>query len=82
MTPLGWGDAADYFHERDMWYKMTKSMVPAVVKLQTDTTAAIPMLTTFGELMLTLVIIPGQLEMLQGTSGTTSSQMRLTSEKP
>jgi len=39
MQP-GWGYAADYFSERDMKYETAKSMVPAVVQRQTDTTAA------------------------------------------
>jgi len=51
LTQPGWGDAADYFHERDMMYGTTERKVPAVVKPQTDTTAATPSPTTFGILM-------------------------------
>jgi len=58
LTQLGWGDAADYFCERDMNYGMTELKVPAVVKPQTDTTAPTPSPTTFGELMQVLDIVP------------------------
>jgi len=36
LTQLGWGDAADYFRERDIKYGMTEWKVSAVVKSQTD----------------------------------------------
>ena len=61
---------------------MTELKVPAVVKPQTDTTAATLSPTTFGELMQVLDIIPGQSQMLQVTSPQGSSQLRLGSEKP
>jgi hypothetical protein len=32
LTQPGWGDAADYFHERDMKYGTTELMIPAVGK--------------------------------------------------
>jgi hypothetical protein len=32
LTQQGWGDTADYSHERDMKYGMTDLKVPAVVK--------------------------------------------------
>jgi len=42
LTQPGWGDAADFFCEKDMKYVTTELKVPAVVKPQTDTTAATP----------------------------------------
>jgi len=60
----------------------TELKVPAVVKPQTDTTAATPSPTTSGELMQVLDIVPGQSQMPQVTSLQGSSQMRLGSEKP
>jgi len=77
-----WGDTADYFNERDMKYGTTELKVLAVVKHQTDTPAPTQLPMTFGELMQTLDIIPGQSQMPQVTSPPWSSQMRLGSEKP
>jgi len=82
LAQPGLGDAANYFCERDMKYGTTELKVPAVVKPQTDTTAAKPSLTTFGELMQVLDIVPGQSQMPQVTSWQGSCQMRLRSEKP
>jgi len=48
LTQPGWGDAADYFHERDMKYGRTDLDVPAVVKPEGDTKAATLSPTTFG----------------------------------
>ena len=59
LTQPGWGDAADYFCERDMKDWMTELRVPAVVKHQADMTAATPSPTTFGELMPVFHIVPG-----------------------
>jgi len=73
LTQLGQGDAADYFCERDTKYGPTELKVPAVVKPQTDTTAATPSPTTFGELMQVLDIFPGQSQMPQVTSQQGSS---------
>jgi hypothetical protein len=80
-TQARWGEAADYFQERDMKYGMAELMVPAIVKPQTDTAAAALLPKTFGELMQTLDTVPGKLQMPQGTSRPGSSQMRLGSEK-
>jgi hypothetical protein len=82
LTQPGWGDAADYFCERDMKYWMTKLNIVAVGKPQEDSTAATPSPTTFGELMQALDIVPGQSQMPQVTSQQGTSQMRLGSEKP
>jgi len=82
LTEQGWGDAANYFRERDMKYGTAKLKVPAVVKPQIDTTAATPFLTTLGEHIKTIDIVRGQLEMLAVTSQPQSSQMWLGSEKP
>jgi len=38
----GWGDAADYFRERDIKYGTTELMISAVGKPQEDSTAATP----------------------------------------
>jgi len=57
LTQPGWGDAANYICERDMKYGTARLNVPAVVKLQIDTTAATPSPMTFGGYMLTLDII-------------------------
>jgi len=82
LTQPGWGDAANYFGERDMKYETAKLNVPAVVKSQLDMTAATPSLTTFGEDILTLDVIGGQSQMLPVTSRPGSIEMRLGSEKP
>jgi hypothetical protein len=67
MQP-GWGDAANFFHERDKKYRNTELKVPAVEKLQTNTTAATPSPTSFGLYMQALDIVSEQSEMLQVTS--------------
>jgi len=64
-----------------MKYQMTELKLPAVGKPQTDMTAATRSLTTFGELMQALDIVPGQSELPQVTSRERSSQIRLGSEK-
>jgi len=82
LTQPGWGDAANYFCERDMRYGTAELKVPAVVKPQIDTTTAIPSPVTVGEHMQTPEIIHRQSEMPAVTSRPGSSQMRLGSEKP
>jgi len=79
MQP-GWGYAANDFRGRDMKYGTAELMVPAVVKLQTEKTAATPSLTTFGEHMQSLDIVHRQSQMPQGTSRQGSIPMRLGSE--
>jgi len=54
------GNVADYLHVRDMKYGTTEFKVPAVLKLQPDTTAVTPSPTTFAELMQPLDVVPGQ----------------------
>jgi len=68
LTQPGWGDAANYFCERDMKYRTAELKVPAVVKQQIDTTAATPSLTTCEEHMQTLEIVSGQSHMPSVTS--------------
>jgi len=80
MQP-GWGDAANYFCERDMKYGTAKLKVLAVVKPQIDTTAGTTPPTRFGEHMQALDIMCGQWQMPAVTSQPGSSQMRLGSEK-
>jgi len=82
LTQLGWGDAANYFREWDLKYGTSELKVLAVVKPQTDTTAATPSPTTFGEDMQVPGILPGQSQMPQDTSRQGSGQMRLGSEIP
>jgi hypothetical protein len=65
LGQLGWGDAADYFRQRHMKQGMTELKVPAVVKPETDTTAATPSPTPFAELMQALDIVPRHSQMLQ-----------------
>jgi hypothetical protein len=49
-------------------YGRTGWKVPAGVKPEADTTAAVPSPTAFGELMLALDIVRRQSQMPQGTS--------------
>jgi hypothetical protein len=81
-TQLGWGDAANYFSERDIRYGTAKVKVQAVVKPQIDSTTATPSPITVGEHMQTPEIVRGQSEMPAVTSRPGSGQMRLGSEKP
>jgi hypothetical protein len=82
LTQLGWGDAANYFRERDMRSGTAELMVPAVVKPQIDLTTATPSPITVGEHLQTPEIVRGQSEMPAVTSRPGCSQMRLGSEKP
>jgi len=82
LTQLGWGDAANYFRERDRKYGTSELRVPAVVKRQTNQDVAAPALTTFGELMRCFDIVPGIAQMPPGTSRPGSSHMRLGSGNP
>jgi len=81
MQP-GWVDRADYFHRRDKKYVMAEKSVLAVVKPQTDTTAASPSPTIFGNLIETVDIILRQSSMPHWTSGPGCTQPRLVSNKP
>jgi hypothetical protein len=82
LTQPGWGNATDYFCERDKKYVAAELRVPAVVKPQTDHDVAAPALTTFGELMESLDILPGRSQMRHVTSRPGSSHMRLGAGKP
>jgi len=82
FTQPGWGDAANYFRERDMRYGTAELKVPAVVKAQIDPTTATPSPITVGVHMQTSEIVRGKSEMPAMTSRPGSSQMRLGSEKP
>ena len=72
----------DYFCETDKKYGTPKLRVPTVVQPQLDHDAAAPALTTFGELMECLNIVPSIPQMLQRTSRPGSSHNRLGSGKP
>jgi len=82
LTQPGWGDAANYFRERDKKYRTSQLRVLAVVQPQThdDTPSSPP--TTFGELMDSLDIAPGISPRLQGTSSPGSGHIRLGSLTP
>jgi len=82
LTQPGWGDAADYCHERDKKYGTSELKVPAVIKSQPNHVAAAPPPTTFGELLKTLDIVPGIWRMLQCTSRQGSCLMSVGSGKP
>jgi len=82
LTQQGWGDAADYFRERNEKYATTELKVPAVIQPHTAEDAASSVPTTFGEPMETLDSVPRKLQMPQVTSRPRSSHMRLGSLKP
>jgi len=82
LTQPGWGDAADYFCDRDKKYGTFELTVPAIIKSQTDHVAAAPSPTTVGELLVTLDIVPGISPMPQCTSRPGSSHTRVGSGKP
>ena len=82
LTQPGWGDAANFIHERDQKYGTAKLSVPAVVKPQMDMTATTPSLAAFGVLMQTLDMVPGNSQMPGETSRRGSSQVGLGLEKP
>jgi len=82
LTQPGWGDAVDYFCDRDEMYGRSKLKVQAIIKSQTDHVAVAPPPTTFEELLETLDIIPGISRMPQCTSQPESSHMRVGSGKP
>jgi len=68
LTQPGWGDAGNYFRERDMQYGTAELKVPAVFKPQIDTTAASSSPTKFAENMQALIVIRGQSQMPAVTS--------------
>jgi hypothetical protein len=82
LTKPVWGDAADYIREEDKQYGTAELRVPAVIHPQTDHDVAAPALTSFGELMLCLDIVPERSQIPQGTSRPGRSHMGLCSGKP
>ena len=68
LTQPGWGNAANYFQERDMKNGTAELIVPAVFNPQIDMTAATPSPTTVGEHMQTPDIACGQEQMPAVTS--------------
>jgi len=82
LTQQGWGDAANYFRERDTKYGTTELNVPAVVQLQTADDAASSVPTPFSEPLETLDSVPGKLQMPQVTSRPGSCHMKLRAQKP
>jgi len=77
LTQLGWEETADYFCESDKKYSTSELRVPAVGQPQTDVYNMAPTLTTFGERMERLDIVPGISQIPQGTSQPDSSRIRL-----
>jgi hypothetical protein len=77
LTQSGWGDAADYFCERDKRYRTTEMKVPAVVKSHMDEDVVYPKPSTFGELMESLDITPRISQMPHGSSRPSSNHLRL-----
>jgi len=77
LTPPGWEDSAEYFCERDEKYDTFKLKDPTIVQPQTNKDALAPPLTTFGELMEILDIVPGISQRPQGTSQPGSSHIWL-----
>jgi hypothetical protein len=82
LTQSEWGKTANSFRERDLIYGTAKLNVPAVIKHQIGTTAAILSLTAFGENMQTGEIVREQLHMQAVTSQPECSQIRQGLEKP
>jgi hypothetical protein len=78
----GWEAAADFFRERDKKYGTAELRVPVVVQPQTNDDASAPQRKTFGDYMERLDIVPGIVQMPQGTSRPASSHIRLSSVKP
>jgi len=68
LAKPGSGDTAYYFHERNSKYRTAELEVAAVGKPQTETDAATSAVTTFAELVETLDIFPGKLQMPEMTS--------------
>ena len=82
LTQWGWDDAADYFHERDNKYSISELRVLVVIQPQTNDDSLAPPLTTFGELMESIGIVPRISQRPQGTSRARSSHLTLGSVKP
>jgi len=68
LTQPEWEDGANYFRERDKKWGTFELRVPAVVRQQTNDESPAPPPTTFGELMESVVIVPGISQRPQGTS--------------
>jgi len=82
LIPLGWGQAADHFRERDKMYGTAEIRVPAVVKPSPDHNFEALALTTFGKIMEFLHIVSGSIQMPQGTSRQVSSHQGLRAGQP
>jgi len=76
LTQPGWGDAADYFYERDKMYGTTELKVPAVVQPQRADDAALSVPTTSSEPLETLDRVHRKLQMPQVSSRPVSSHRR------
>jgi len=82
LTHPGWDYPADNFPERDKKHGTSDLRVPAVVQPHTDDDTALPSLTTVGELLECLDIVPRKFQMLQGTTRPGSCHIRLGSADP
>jgi hypothetical protein len=67
QTKPEWGDPAKYICVREIKNGMAELMVPAIVQLQTDTSAAEPLVIIFEEMMQSLDIVPRQLLITEWT---------------
>jgi len=72
----------NYFCERDEMYGSTKLTVAGVTNPQMNKVAAATAPTTVGELLESLYIVPGKLQIPQGTCRLGSSYMRISLGKP
>lgn len=68
LTQLGWGDAANNFREKDKKYGKTELKFLATFNSEIKKVAAASAPTTFRELIESLDIVPGEMQLLQGTS--------------
>jgi len=82
LTQPSWGDAADYFREREKKYGSSELKVPAVVTPQSDDNAAVPAPTTFAELIEYIDSVPRISQMPQVASRPGSCHITLGSGKP
>jgi len=77
----GWGDVAEYFHERDKEYVMSELQVLAVIEPHTEHDAVASPPISFGQLLETLDKEHGIWQMLQVGSRPGTCLMGLGSQK-
>jgi hypothetical protein len=82
LAKLAWENAANYFCKRYKKYCTFKLSLLAIFQPQTIEDAPAPPPTMFGELLESVQIVPGRVQMPQGTLRRGSSHIRLGSVKP